>query len=110
MDDVPITDGESFQNGVYYPTTPKERVEAEVTQAVIKASSYPVMEDVAEWFKDAIFSCSAISNIQITTMDVNGIKYDRKTSVEAQVLAYQLLETMLTNKFDEFREFAKDES
>jgi hypothetical protein len=68
------------------------------------------MDDVADWFKQAITECDSIANIEVATMTVHGVKYSRAVSVEAQVLAYHLLKEMLQDKANEFQEFGKGRS
>ncbi len=108
-DDVYQLDGEAFQDTVYSPGIPAERIEAEAREAAIIASSYPVMEDVANWFLTQIADCNDLHNIQMTALTINGARYDRKTSIEAQVLAYQLLQEKLTEKFQAFKLFAGED-
>lgn len=108
MDDVPMTDGESFQNGIYYPEQPVERTNDEVSEAAIKAASYPVMGAVADWFIDAVAECDNLDNIQLRAMTINGVKVGRTVSIEAQILAYQLLKELLMDKSNEFAQFATE--
>lgn len=109
-DDIYLRDGAAYTNGVYYPETPVEQVEEEQKAKGIKASSYPVMDEVAEWFDAAIKECDSISNIEMQTMTVSGVKYSRATSIEGQVMAYQLLKQLLKDKAVEFEEFGKGRS
>lgn len=107
-DDIYTHDGETYTNGAYYPKKPEDQVvEDDKTDAVI-AQSYPVIKDVADWFQREIAAASDIHNIQVSVMTMNGFKYSRTVSVEAQVLAYQLLQEKLAEKFQEFEMFAKD--
>lgn len=106
--DLYLRDGADYQNGIYYPDAPEEQVEEEQKAIGVKASSYPVMDDVADWFKTAISECDSVSNIEVATMTMNGVKYSRSVSVEAQVLAYQLLKELLQDKANEFQEFGKE--
>jgi hypothetical protein len=94
--------------GAYYPGEPEERKAAEKDQAAPVAASYPIMEDVAEWFKQQIASCDDMHNIQVSKMTIGGTVYERSISVEAQVLAYQLLKEKLTDKFNTFKDFSKE--
>lgn len=109
-DDLYKNDGATYTNGVYYPEVPAEQVEDEAKARGILASSYPVMDDVAEWFKQSIADCDSISNIEIQAMTVHGVKYTREVSVQAQVLAYQLLKQALEDKAKEFSEFGEGRS
>lgn len=109
-DDLYQNDGESFTNGVYYPTVPEEQIEEEIRAKSIMAGSYPIMDNVADWFKDAIKECDSISNIETTTVTINNVKYSRTIHIEAQVLAYQLLKSLLSDKANEFGEFGEGKS
>lgn len=109
-DDIYLNDGETYTPpGVYYPKTENPATDAELqTQAAI-AQSLPIMGEVAAWFEQEIQNCDNIHNIQVTSLTVNGVKYGRDISVEAQVLAFQLLKEMLQNKARDFESF-KDEA
>jgi hypothetical protein len=108
--DVYPNDGETFQQGAYYPGTPEEQAVAEKEEAAKKSASFPILGDLAEWFEQQIKACDDIHAIQITTMEINGVKFSRKVSVEAQVLAMQLLKERFTEKYHEFEKFGpKDE-
>lgn len=106
-DDLYLRDGETYTNGVYYPELPQEQVEAEVKQKGILASSYPVMNDIADWFDTAIKDAQDLSNIDLTITEINGVKVTMAVSAEAQVLAYQLLTQALQDKKAEFAEFGE---
>lgn len=106
-DDVYVNDGETYQDTAYYPTEPQEQKESQAHDAGIKAASYPIMPELAEWFQTAITDCDNIHNIQVTAMTVNGVQYSRQISVEAQVLAYQLLKEKLQEKAEEFAKFGE---
>jgi hypothetical protein len=105
--DLYLRDGADYQNGVYYPEAPIAQVEEEQKAIGIKASSYPVMDDVANWFKEAIADCDSISNIETSIQTLNGVKYSRTISIEGQVFAYQLLKELLQDKANEFQEFGE---
>jgi hypothetical protein len=107
MDDLYLRDGETYTNGVYYPDVPEAQVEEEVKQKGIIASSYPVMDSVADWFDQAITDAQDLSNIDLTITEINGVKVTMAVSAEAQVLAYQLLTQALQDKKAEFAEFGK---
>jgi hypothetical protein len=108
--DVYVNEGDTFQAGIYYPDTPKEQKAKEKDEAAVKAASFPILKDLAGWFEEQIKDCDDIHNIQITEMEVNGVKFTRKASIEGQVLAMQLLKEKLTAKYHEFQKFGdKDE-
>lgn len=107
-DDLYQNDGETYQNGVYYPGEPEERKEQERVEAGIIASSYPIITDVADWFAAEIAACDSLDNIQTTSVTYGLNTYDRKVSIEAQVLAYQLLKEKLAEKAKDFDRFRSD--
>lgn len=107
-DDIYVNDGETFVDSAYYPAPPTDRVEAEVTEASIKAASYPIMGAVADWFIDAVAECDNLDNIETHAMTINGVKVGRTMSIEVQVLAYQLLKQLLMDKCTEFNQFATE--
>lgn len=110
FDDLYQRDGETYTNGTYYPAVPEEQVEAEVKQKSVIASSYPIMDDVANWFDEAIADSKDITNIDLTLTEINGVKVTMSVSAEAQILAYQLLGQALQDKKAEFEEFGKGRS
>jgi len=93
----------------YYPELPKERVEAEAKQKSIKAASYPVMADVEEWFRTQIAECDSIDNIQIDKVTIRGVLYERTISIEAQILAQRLLKDLLSSKYEDFKDWRREE-
>lgn len=109
-DDLYLNDGETYTNGVYYPETPEDQKEEEVKAKGVIASSYPVMDNVADWFTNAIKECDSIDNIEMTEMTVKDIKYSRAVSIEGQIFAYQLLKELLSDKAAEFAEFGEGRS
>lgn len=106
-DDIYVNAGDSYDT-TYYPAPPVERVEEEQAEKAIRAASYPIMDSLADWWKDMISSCDDIHNISVTEMTINDVKYSRTISIEAQVLAYQLLKEKLIEKYDMFQGFGKD--
>lgn len=107
-DDIYMNEGNSYDSpGVYYPTEPEAQVEEQIAQSAPKVASYPVMDEVTAWFEQQIKECDDIHNIQVTTMTINGVKYSRTVSVEAQVLAMQLLKEKLRDKAHEFSNFGE---
>lgn len=109
-DDIYLRDGETYTNGVYYPDVPEAQVEEETKQKAVVASSYPIMDDVANWFDTAIAEAKDLSNIDLTVTEINGVKVTMAVSAEAQVLAYQLLAQALQDKKGEFAEFGEKRS
>lgn len=91
----------------YYPEDDEDRKNEEQQQQGNLAASYPILADVDDWFESQILNASDIHNIQIHERTINGIKYNRTVSVEAQVLAYQLLKEILAEKQNEFKELAQ---
>jgi hypothetical protein len=106
-DDLYLRDGETYTNGTYYPDVPQEQVDEEVKQKGIIASSYPIMNDVADWFDSAIADSKDMTNIDLTVTEINGVKVSMSVSAEAKVLAYHLLTQALQDKKAEFAEFGK---
>lgn len=90
---------------LYEPGTPEGQAERIAQENAAKAQSYPVLGDIFDWFDDQIKRCPNISNIVTDSQEINGVTYARQVSIEAQVLAYQLLQSLLEEKRDEFREF-----
>lgn len=106
-DDVYVNAGDSYDT-TYYPEAPEEQQEEERHEKMIRAASYPIMDDLADWWKDMIEGCDDIHNIAMTEMTINDVKYTRAVSIEAQVLAYQLLKEKLIEKYQMFQGFGKD--
>lgn len=104
-DDIYLNDGATYTNGVYYPEEPAEQVEEAAKQKAAVASSYPIMHDVAEWFKDAIADSRDLTNIDLNKTEINGVAVSLNVSIEAQVFAYHLLANALEDKSKEFEEF-----
>lgn len=103
--DIYVNEGETFSPGAYYPDEPAEQKEEIQAQNAVIAASYPVMESVAEWFKEQIEQAKSIDNIQLSNID----GYTAKVSIEGQILAYRLLGQLLTDKSQEFKRFLKEE-
>ena len=70
-----------------------------------KTSKKSIQEDMVDWFDVNIGSYGSIDEIQIDVMKHNGVSYDRKTSVEAQLLAHKLFVQLLIEKKAEFTAF-----
>lgn len=104
--------GDSYDTppGAYYPGLPKEREEAEKEEVAAKSASLPILPEIAEWFQEQIARTDSVDNIKIDEMTLNGVRYSRKLSVEAQVLAFQLLKARLIEKAKEFDDFAQEHS
>jgi hypothetical protein len=107
-DDVYLNAGDSYDApGVYYPKQ-AEPTEEELQARAAMVQSYPIMASVYEWFEMQIDGADSIQNIKMQSMTVNGVKYSREVSIEAQVLAFQLLKDMLIEKQAEFKTFAPE--
>lgn len=108
-DDVYVNEGSSYDNGIYYPGEPEERKEAEEEQAAEKAGPIPVLQNVHQWLLDQAKECDNIHAIEVTELTINGVKYSRKVSVEAQVLCMQLMKERMNTKAEEFKDFAEEQ-
>lgn len=107
-DDVYFNAGDSYgEPGAYYPAVPKEQAERIRESEAVKASSYPILPELAQWFDDQIKKCNNINNIQVDALTISGVKYERSVSIEAQVLAYKLLYDLLASKAHEFERFVE---
>jgi hypothetical protein len=108
MDDqLYLRDGEFETNGVIYAEEDRDIVEERAKQDGVLAASYPIMKDVADWFQECISECDSLTNIEMVAQTVNGVKYERTVSIEAQVLAYQLLKQLLEDKKNSWGEFGE---
>lgn len=107
-DDIYVNAGDSYDTGTQYYDVPAEQKEEEIKEAAIKAASYPILGDVADWFEAQINQCESIENIQFDVTTIQGITVDRKISVEAQVLAYRMLRQLLDDKYQEFKDFRRE--
>lgn len=111
MDDqLYLRDGEDQTNSIIYAVEDTEVVEERSKQNGVLMQSYPIMGDVAQWFDECIEQCSDIANIEMVAKTVNGVKYERTVSIEAQVLAYQLLRQLLEDKKNSWGEFGEGSS
>lgn len=100
-DDLYTVDGEAFTNGVYYPDTPSEiKEEAQQKQGII-ASSYPVMDDVADWFKEQIENVNTVSYVK-------SYAEIEKVPLETAMRAFDVVRVLLESKAMEFAEFGKE--
>jgi hypothetical protein len=106
-DDIMVRDGDDYTNSVYAPKKPTQRVEAEQEFNAILQTSKLILPDVSHWFEAQIIAADSLSNVKIDDMTVNGVSYSRTVSVEAQVLAQQLLKQALQAKHNEFKRFAE---
>lgn len=90
MDDYPNA-GQAV--GVY-PTAPDtvQTAKGRAEEAMI-GSALPIIEDILQWFNSEIHAVNAIHNIDLRA----------KVSVEAQILAFQEITRILTEKRDEFQ-------
>lgn len=100
MDDYP-NDGEQM---TYPKEAPLVQEEADLKTTVDK--SYPILQDIIDWFEKEIALADSIDNIETKTL--SGVKYSRTVSVEAQVLAQQLLKGKLQESQTRFIRFKED--
>ncbi len=99
-------DGDTM--GTYYqPEIPEEQLEAEEEDRKLRNAANPILDHLIEWFQDQIDAADSTDNIELDTLEVNGVKYERKTSIEAQILAYRLLKQMLSEKQGEFKAWSE---
>lgn len=105
MTDDNLYPNDGDQMGIYFPGEPLERKQARELEDSLLNKSLPVLDEVIEWFEDAIEEANSVDGIQTSTMSVNGVKYSRSVSVEAQVLAQQLLKQKLLDKQSKFIAF-----
>lgn len=108
-DDLYINDGDSFGAEFQYYDQPEERKQAEQAQAAAVNAPTPLQENVAKWFEEEIAKCNLPENIMTRTVEIAGVKVESKASIEGQVIAYQMLKQLLTDKFSEFEKFIKKE-
>lgn len=97
-DDIYVNAGDSFDT-TYYPD-PKVNEEIEETEQVKqgnRAASYPVMDEVADWFKREVEEAPDIFNIDP----------DNGFSIEAQVYGLQLYQKKMIEKAHEFDEWGE---
>lgn len=107
-DDLYPTSSDTYEDNYYAPPVDEERIQAEQDEKAIKAASYPILADIAEWFESRINECDSIDQIQLDKMTVNGVVYERLVSIEGQLLAQRLLKTALTEKYEQFKEFKRE--
>ena len=101
-----VNDGATYD---WQPPQPEVQQEADKHIKAVVAPSFPIMDDVAQWFDEQIADSRDRRNIQVTALTVNGVKYSREVSVEAQVLAMELLEQKLTAKRAEWGTFGESD-
>lgn len=109
-DDLYLNDGETYTNGVYYPEVPEDQKEDEAKHKGVIASSYPIMEDVANWFKEVIDDTKDMRNIDMQKTEINGVAVSLNVSIEAQVFGYMIANQVLSDKAAEFAEFGEGRS
>lgn len=108
MDDVYVNAGDDYDTNLY-PATEYQKSDEEKVADGNKAASYPVMTDNYVWFSEQVAKARDISNIQVNVQQIAGTKVERKVSIEAQVMAYQMLAELLEEKANEYKDFAPDE-
>jgi len=92
-------------SGEAYSSDPRVTTEAEQVDTAKVASGAPIMDDLTAWFDEQIADSDSLMNIEITELTVNGVKYSRKVSIEAQVLAHQLVKGILEAKKQQYETF-----
>lgn len=107
-DDLYKNAGDTYDTGTQYFEEPEEQKREQAEKAAIKAASYPILGDVADWFEEQIKQCDSIDNIQFDLQTIQGMTVDRKLSVEVQVLAYRMLKELMTDKFSQFQDFKNE--
>ncbi len=100
MDDLLPNDGQA------YSSDPKITTHAEAMQRAQATSTNP--QETVEWFEKQIARCDSLDNIETAEMKINGITYSRKVSIEAQILAQQMLIELLRAKMEEYKFFAEN--
>ncbi len=102
MDDSILypNDGADYANGVYYPGEPREQKEAQSREDAVIASSYPVMEKVAEWFAEQVDATDSRANIRAYA-EVHKLDLDLTSR------AFDIVHDLLEAKSHEFAEFRK---
>lgn len=100
--------GSDAWDNTFVPEESMAREEAAREESRSFAAAPEVLAANGEWFATAVADCDSIDNIQIKEMLVNGVTYSRKVSIEAQVLAYQLLKIKLSEKAAEYQRFMEE--
>lgn len=100
-DDLYTNDGESFTNGLYYPEVDETVEAAEQEQKSTQAASYPVMDDVADWFKEQI-------RLTDSAMYIKSYASAEHVSLEDAHRAFDIARVILEGKAVEFAEFGKE--
>jgi hypothetical protein len=106
-DDIIPSDSGAYPD--YQPEEPQERKQAEREATSAIATSYPIMDDVKQWFTDSIIDFDSIDSIQMEAITVNGVLYDRKVSIEAQLLAQKLCKQKFIDKAQAWGDFEPEE-
>lgn len=92
-------------DGQAYSSDPSIQTEAEQADIARVASATPMLDDLISWFDVQIRSADSLMNIETTKLTINGVKYERSVSIEAQVLANQILKGLLESKKSEYIDF-----
>jgi hypothetical protein len=91
--------------GAWYPKS-NDSQQRQLEGAIEKhkfATSYPILDDLVEWFDEWIVEAGNIENIEIKEMKIGGFSHKRNVSIEGQVLAMKLLKERLEAKRNEFK-------
>lgn len=101
MEDYPTT-SDTYEDTAFYADIPEERKEAEQEEKAIKAASYPIMGDIADWFEEQIklTDSRAASNTYAT---LHGIPKDIANE------AFDVLRDLLNAKYQEFKDFKHED-
>lgn len=97
MDDLMPNDGQA------YSSDPRIETPAETIKKGMVSLAHPV--ETVEWFEDQIANADSLMNIETTELKIGDVTYTRKVSIEAQVLAQQMLGELLRTKMQEYQHF-----
>jgi hypothetical protein len=101
-DNLYVNDGDQYTNGVYYPPEATVVKEAEQKQKSVQSTSYPIMNDVADWFNEQIAICDSATFIKSYAKENN-------ISMDEAHAGFEVARTLLESKAVEFAEFGSSE-
>jgi len=100
-DDIYVNTGLDYAPADYQATIPKERLEQESKEAAIKAASYPIMADIADWFQ-----------VQFAYLDsrtaVLAYATEYEVDVEVAGRAFDVARDIIAVKAKEFEDFQSE--
>lgn len=99
MDDTMPNDGQA------YSSDPRVETEAERKYRASLNTVAPHLDRTIEWFEEQIANTDSLANIETTALKIGDVTYTRKVSIEAQVLAQQMLAELLRTKQQEYIRF-----